>query len=97
MAIEASSNRLEHWLASEDSSPSQNALRQERMLLVAEAVEQLPENQQEAVILRYWQGLKLSEIAEQLGGTTGSVAGLIQRGLKALQTHLQRLGVDHEF
>ena len=95
-AVEASSARLEQWLTSEDSSPSQNAQRQERMLLVAEAVETLPEDQQAAIILRYWQGLKLSEIAEQLERTTGSIAGLLQRGLQSLQDTLNRLGVESE-
>jgi RNA polymerase sigma-70 factor (ECF subfamily) len=95
-AAESSSARLEHWLAADDSSPSQAALRNERLLLVAGAVEGLPEDQQEAIILRYWQGLKLSEIAEELGRTGGSVAGLLQRGLKALQESMRRLGLDNE-
>lgn len=95
-ALNASSARLERWLIAEESSPSQHALRQERMLLVADAIEKLPLDQQEAVLLRYWQGLKLAEIAEQLGRTTGSVAGLLQRGLKSLQGHLKTLEDDHD-
>ena len=95
-AVDASSARLENWLAAEDLSPSQNAQRQERMLLIAEAVERLPDDQQTAIILRYWQGLKLAEIGEHLGRTTGSIAGLIQRGLKNLQGHLKELGVESE-
>lgn len=95
-AVDASSARLENWLASEEPSPSQKAQRQERMLLVADAVELLPEDQQTAIILRYWQGLKLAEIGEQLNRTTGSIAGLIQRGLKTLQENLKRLGVESE-
>lgn len=95
-ALDQSSLRLESWLQAEASSPSQHVLREERMLLVAEAVEKLPLDQQEAIILRYWQGLKLAEIAEQLGRTTGSVAGLIQRGLKSLQEHLKQRGMDDD-
>ena len=95
-AVEASSVRLEMWLAADTSSPSQNVVRGERMLLVAAAIDRLPFDQQEAVILRYWQGLKLGEIAEQLGRTTGSVAGLIHRGLKALQSELKSLGIDDD-
>ncbi len=93
-AVEASSARLEQWLTSEDSSPSQNAQRQERMLLVAEAVENIPEAQQTAIILRYWQGLKLTEIGDRMGRSAESVAGLLQRGLKSLQNHLKELGID---
>lgn len=95
-AIESTSVRLEHWLANDDSSPSQQAQRQERMLLVAEAVEQLPKDQQSAIILRYWQGLKLAEIGKQMDRTTGAIAGLIQRGLKNLQDYLKHLGVESE-
>ena len=95
-AVEASSARLEMWLAADHPSPSQDAVRVERMLLVATAIDRLPFDQQEAVILRYWQGLKLSEIAEQLKRTTGSVAGLIQRGLKALRNELRSLGIDDD-
>ena len=92
-SVEDSSARLELWLPAQDTLPIQNADRQERMLLVAEAIEQLPPNQQDAVILRYWQELKIEEIAEQLDCTPGSVAGLLQRGLKSLRKHLARLGV----
>ena len=95
-AVEASSVRLEMWLAADQSSPSQNVVRGERMLQVAAAIDRLPFDQQEAVILRYWQGLKLNEIAEQLDRTTGSVAGLIHRGLKALQNELRSLGIDND-
>ena len=34
------------------------------MLAVADAVEQWPEDAREAIVLRYWQEAKLSEIAE---------------------------------
>jgi RNA polymerase sigma-70 factor (ECF subfamily) len=90
-AVDASSARLAYWLAAEGSSPSQRVEQAERAIAVAAAVEQLPDDQREAVVMRYWQGLKLAEIAEQLGRTTGSVAGLIQRGLKFLQDQLGHL------
>ena len=93
-AVDASSARLEHWLAADASSPSQQAQRHERMVHIAEAVERLPADQQAAVILRYWQGLKLSEIAEELKRTPGSVAGLLARALKVLREHVKSW--DHD-
>ena len=88
-ALEQSSARLEAWLAAEQSSPSQRAMRKERMLLLADALEKLPEGQREALELHYWQGWSLSEIAARLGRSTPAVAGLLQRGLKQLRHLLQ--------
>jgi RNA polymerase sigma-70 factor (ECF subfamily) len=45
----------------------------------------LPEAQREALVLHYWQGLTLAETAARLGRTPAAVAGLLQRGLKALR------------
>ena len=52
-SLSESSARLEGWLAAEQPSPSQRAERNERMLLVTEAVEALPEMQRDAVVLHY--------------------------------------------
>jgi len=48
------------------------------------ALAQIDPRQREALILQKWQGWKLDEIAEHMGCTTGAVAGLHARGLKAL-------------
>jgi RNA polymerase sigma-70 factor (ECF subfamily) len=88
-AIDASSVRLEAWLAADQSSPSQRAEQGEQALRLAEALEQLPEAQREALVLQHWQGLSLAEIGEHLGRSPEAVAGLIKRGLKQLR-HLMR-------
>jgi RNA polymerase sigma-70 factor (ECF subfamily) len=85
VALAESSARLEEWLAVEQSSPSQQAVKNEQLLRLAEALTTLPEAQQEAVVQHYWQGLSLVEVAAQMGRTPASVAGLLQRGLKALR------------
>jgi RNA polymerase sigma-70 factor (ECF subfamily) len=90
-ALEASSVRLEAWLAAEQSSPSQQAVRHEQLLRLAEALAQLPEAQREAVVLHYWQGRSLAEIGEELGRTPAAVAGLLHRGLKQLRGRLQEM------
>ena len=88
-ALDQSSARIEGWLAAEQSSPSQRAMRNERVLQLAEALNTLSEPQREAVELHYWQGWSLSEIGEHLDRSTASVAGLLQRGLKKLRRQLQ--------
>ncbi len=84
-ALAESSARLKAWLTAEQSSPSQQAMHNEQMLRLADALTTLPETQREAVLLHYWQGLPLVEVAAQMGRTTASVAGLLQRGLKTLR------------
>lgn len=87
-ALEESSARIEAWLHAEQSSPSQKAERTEDMLRLVEALAELPEAQREAVVLHYWQGQTLAEVAAQLERSVPAVAGLLQRGLKTLRTLL---------
>ena len=58
-SLSESSTRLEGWLAADQSSPSQRGERNERMVLVADAVEALPAAQRDAVIMHYWQSLSM--------------------------------------
>jgi RNA polymerase sigma-70 factor (ECF subfamily) len=74
---------LKEVLAAKDSSPSERAAKQEEELLLAEALSRLDPRQRDVLSLRR-HGWKLKEIAEHLGCTTGSVAGLLHRGLKEL-------------
>jgi RNA polymerase sigma-70 factor (ECF subfamily) len=84
-AVDASSARLEAWLAAEQSSPSQQALRNEQVLELCDALEQLPDAQREAVQLHYWQGCTLAEIAARLDRTPTAAAGLLKRGMRKLR------------
>jgi RNA polymerase sigma-70 factor (ECF subfamily) len=86
--LAASSMRLEGLLAGDGPTPSQNVAFGENVLKVAEAVDRLPETQRDAIRLHYLEGLKLSEVAEQLDKSTGAVAGLLHRGMKTLRTQL---------
>jgi RNA polymerase sigma-70 factor (ECF subfamily) len=91
-AIGNSTQRLEAWLAIDQASPSQRVMQVERAVAIAQAVQSLPDAQRNAVILYYWQGLTLSQIAEYLGRTVPSVAGLIHRGLKQIRSLLSTMG-----
>jgi RNA polymerase sigma-70 factor (ECF subfamily) len=90
-AIEESSARLEAWLAAEQSSPSERAESNEYLLRLAEALDQLPADQQEAVVLHHLQGQSLSELAGHFGRSPAAVAGLLHRGIKKLQELLRDL------
>jgi len=88
-AIDASSARLEAWLAAEQSSPSQQAIHNEVVFRVASALATLPDAQREAIVRHYWQGASLAEVAAQLGRSPAAVAGLLHRGIAQLRTVLQ--------
>jgi RNA polymerase sigma-70 factor (ECF subfamily) len=88
-AIDASSARLEALAAEETSSPSQAAQRNERLVQLCNALEQLPEAQREAIRLHYLEGCTLQEISTHLNRTPSAVAGLLKRGLKQLRQLLQ--------
>jgi RNA polymerase sigma-70 factor (ECF subfamily) len=88
VVLQESSARLELWVAAEESTPSQQAVRKEDVLRTAQQLEALPEGQREAVVLYYWQGCSLAEIGEVLSRSPSAVAGLLHRGLKELRRRL---------
>jgi RNA polymerase sigma-70 factor, ECF subfamily len=63
----------------------------ERALSLREALERLPEDQREVLVLRHVAGLSPGEIAERLGKTEASIHGLHHRGRGALRAALQEL------
>ncbi len=86
--LEESSARLEALLAAEQSSPSEQAVKHERLVRLAAALEQLPDAQREAVILHHLRGVPLAEVARQMGKSEPSVAGLLRRGIEGLRDFL---------
>jgi RNA polymerase sigma-70 factor, ECF subfamily len=88
-ALGESSSRLDGWLAAEQSSPSQRAMRHEELLRLADALDQLPALQRQAVALHHLQGMSLGDLASHLERSEASVAGLLRRGLARLRGLLQ--------
>jgi RNA polymerase sigma-70 factor (ECF subfamily) len=86
--VDASSARLEAWLAADQTSIGAKAIRNERLLHLAEALETLPPAQREAVEMHYWQGVAIGEIAKKMEKSPAAVAGLLHRGLKALKERM---------
>jgi RNA polymerase sigma-70 factor, ECF subfamily len=85
---EDTSVRLESLCVANQTSPSQVAVRAEEVLRLADALQNLPEEQRSAVVAYYWCGSTLAEIGQDLERTGPAVAGLIYRGVKRLKQHL---------
>ena len=91
-ALQASSVRLEAWLADDAPGPPEEAERRERAVRLADALEELPEAQREALLLHHWHGWPLAHISEHMGRGPEAVAGLLKRGLKQLRERLDEEG-----
>lgn len=87
-SVDGSFTRAGAWLAAVESTPSQRASHEEELVQLAGALAELPEAQREAIVLHHLQGATLANVAQQLGRTEASVAGLLHRGLKALRGQL---------
>lgn len=83
--LDQSSVFLANAFIAASPSPSVVVEKEELARSIAELVEQLPEAQRDAVILHYWQGVPLKQLAEILNKSPAAVAGLLQRGLATLR------------
>ncbi len=92
--LSRSSVRLETVLEDKLPPPDKQVEQGEwlRILLrvVPEALDQLPEDQRDVVIMRDQLRLKVGEIADALGRTEKSVAGLLRRAREELRRLLER-------
>ena len=87
--ISESFRRVDALVTDTASTPSQNAARNEQLLRLPLALDQLPEGQRDAILLHHLQGLKLSETAQRMERSEAAVGGLLHRGLKRLHELLE--------
>ena len=90
-SLEQSSARLDQWLSIDQSSPSQRAERNERVVALADALALLLDQERTAILLKHFRGWSLQEISEHIDRPVTAVAGLLKRGLKKLRDHLKAL------
>jgi RNA polymerase sigma-70 factor (ECF subfamily) len=83
--LERSSQALDPGLVSPQSSPSHQAAQREQLVLVADALKELPQDYREVLILRHLEGLSFPEVAKRMGRTLSSVDKLWVRALARLR------------
>lgn len=74
---------------SPETSPSQRLLLNEDSVQLAAAMQDLPEDQHEAIRLRYLEGWPLARIAGHMDRSFDSVAGLVKRGIVRLRRSMK--------
>ncbi|RXZ80246.1 sigma-70 family RNA polymerase sigma factor [Paenibacillaceae bacterium] len=76
-------------VAPQEAVPEQRLLLNERMSLVREAINKLPEKQRSALILREYEQLDYQEIASILDQTVSSVKSLLFRARASIKLQLE--------
>ncbi len=77
---------LQSQIAGDMTSPSQHFARNEAFLQLAGALESLPEDYRQVIVLRHIEGLPFAEVAKAMGRSVDSVEKLWVRGLAKLKT-----------
>ena len=86
--LDESSRVLDQGLLASHGSPSQQAVRREQAVLLANALEQLPADYREVIILHHMEELSWPEVARRLGRSVHSVEKLWARALARLRRAL---------
>ncbi len=88
-AVDHSSWAMGRELAAPISSPSQQASRREQAVLLADALDKLPPDYREVIVLRHLEQLAFPEVALRMGRSLDSVKKLWVRGLASLRRLLE--------
>ena len=89
--IDRSSTTLSQAFIAGNSSPSRCARRQERCVILADALEQLSSDHRDVIVLRNFENKPFSEIANQMGRSTDSVRSLWVRAVRNLADKLRNV------
>jgi len=91
-----SAHRLGAFLAADQSTPSAIVLRDEQQLQLAKALDNLPADYREVLVLRNLEELSHDDIAARMGRSVGAVRMLWLRALAALREEFLRNATSTE-
>jgi RNA polymerase sigma-70 factor (ECF subfamily) len=83
--LDRSSRELDAALLAGGASPSQQAARREQAVLLADALQRLPPDCREVIVLRHLEGLPFAEVAQRMGRSLDVVKKLWPRALTRLR------------
>lgn len=83
--LDNSARLMDLELAGSLTSPSQQAVRREQSVLLADALARLPDHYRDVLILRHLEGLTFPEVATRMGRTQDSVEKVWLRALASLR------------
>jgi RNA polymerase sigma-70 factor, ECF subfamily len=86
---DASSRALQADLAAAGSSPSEQAIKREQAVLLADALAQLSEDYRQVIIARHIHGRPFAEVAEEMNRTEAAVKHLWTRAIARLRDVLE--------
>lgn len=85
-SLASASNFLQSRIAGDVTSPSQQFARNEAFLQLAKALESLPDDYRQVIVLRHVDGMPFADVAKAMGRSVDSVEKLWIRGLAKLRT-----------
>jgi RNA polymerase sigma-70 factor (ECF subfamily) len=86
--LDRSSRALDGALVAKQSSPSRQAARRDQAVVLADALEQLPIDYRQVLVLRHLEEQSFPDIARRMGRTVDSVKNLWARALARLRQTL---------
>jgi RNA polymerase sigma-70 factor (ECF subfamily) len=87
--LDRSASGIAAWLATDQTSPSGRAERNEELLRMVEALGQLPDVMREVVVMKHCQGRTLQQISARTGRSVPAVTSLLRRGLATMRNQLK--------
>jgi len=87
--LDRSSQDLDAGLLAKQDSPSKQVAQREQGVLLANALDLLPKDYREVLILRHLEGLTFPEVAQRMERTLDSVKKLWTRALERLRSSLK--------
>lgn len=83
----------ENWTYTEDQNPLFQMIKDDKIRLIREAVDALPEQEQSVIFMRYYQKMKLKEVAFSMNLSLATVKRLQQSAQKHLKLSLEKQGI----
>lgn len=87
--LDRSSQAMVAPLVDDGSTPSVQASRREQAVILADAIDALPPDYREVIILRHLESLSFPEVADRMGRTQDSVKNLWARALARLRRGME--------